>query len=163
MIFDGRNSRSICADSCSNYSLSRYCTSVTGKHCTDSKKTSHWEAFLESILLFVSQGGFSLTEKQIENKFSIWSLLFLPIKDWAKLPVATEQSSVPSPAKAPDDKGCRTLRSATKDAVFGICELFSKSSTQNFSFALSKLFCFNCPSLHRRRIALVLSQKVQPD
>ena len=68
-----------------------------------------------------------------------------------------------SPAKAPDDKGCRTLRSATKDAVFGICELFSKSSTKNFSFALSKLFCFNCPSLRRRRIALVLSQKVQPD
>ena len=62
MIFDGRNSRSICADSCSNYSLSRYCTSVTGKHCTDSKKTSHWEVFLESILLFVSQGGFSLTK-----------------------------------------------------------------------------------------------------
>ena len=119
--------------------------------------------FLESILLFVSQGGFSLTEKQIENKFSVWSLLFLPVKDWAKLPLAIEQSSVPSPAKAPDDKGCRSLRSATKDAVFGICELFSKSSTKNFSFALSKLFCFNCPSLRRRRTALVLSQKAQPD
>ena len=36
---------------------------------------------------------FSLAEKWIENKFSIWSLLFLPIKDWAKLPSATEQNS----------------------------------------------------------------------
>ena len=76
-----------------------------------------------------------LDEKQIENKFSVWSLLFLPVKDWAKLPLAIEQSSVPSPAKAPDDKGCRTLRSATKDAVFGICELFEKSSTKNFSIS----------------------------
>ena len=31
---------------------------------------------------------------QIENKFSIRSLLFLPMKDWAKLPSATEQSSI---------------------------------------------------------------------
>ncbi|MDY4046366.1 hypothetical protein, partial [Negativibacillus massiliensis] len=38
-----------------------------------------------------------LAEKGIENKFSIRSLLFLPIKDWAKLPAATEQSSFPTP------------------------------------------------------------------
>ncbi len=124
MIFDGRNSRSICADSCSNYSLSRYCTSVTGKHCTDSKKTSHWEVFLESILLFVSQGGFSLTEKQIENKFSVWSLLFLPVKDWAKLPLAIEQSSVPSPAKAPDDKFFARCDERPKTFVFVLRLLF---------------------------------------
>ena len=36
---------------------------------------------------------FSLAEKWIENKFSIWSLLVLPINYWAKLPSATEQSS----------------------------------------------------------------------
>ena len=34
-----------------------------------------------------------LKESWIENKFSIRSLLFLPIKDWAKFPAATEQSS----------------------------------------------------------------------
>ena len=32
------------------------------------------------------------------------------------------------------DKVFRTLLSATKDSVFGICELFVKSSTKNFIF-----------------------------
>ena len=35
---------------------------------------------------------------------------------------------------ASQDKVFRTLLSATKDSVFGICELFVKSSTKNFIF-----------------------------
>jgi len=49
--------------------------------------------FSEKCVSFVSQGGFSLTKKQIENKFSIWSLLFLPITDW--------QNCLRQPSKAP--------------------------------------------------------------
>ena len=66
---------------------------MIGKFSTDSRKISHWKVFLESAYRLSVKGAFPLTEKQIENKFSIWSLLFLPIEDWAKLPSATEQSS----------------------------------------------------------------------
>ena len=49
------------------------------------------------LCLYLKFGGWTPTilmpASQIENKFSIRSLLFLPMKDWAKLPSATEQSS----------------------------------------------------------------------
>ena len=41
-----------------------------------------------------------------------------------------------------NDKVFRTLRSAAKDSVFGICELFVKTSTKNFKQLDQKLlFC----------------------
>ena len=75
---------------------------------------------------------FSLTEKQIENKFSIWSLLFLPITDWVKLPAATEQSSFRTPKNAPDDRDFRTLRSASKGFALLKPTTFSKRWTKTF-------------------------------
>ena len=49
--------------------------------------------FWGSACRLSGKGAFLLQKSKLKNKFSIWSLLFLPIKYWAKLPAATEQNS----------------------------------------------------------------------
>ena len=83
---------------------------------TDSRKISHWEVFLKSTYRLLSEGAFLLLKSKLKNKFSIWSLLFFNSQKCAFT-----------------DKVFRTLRSATKDAVFGICHLLKKVD-ENFCF-----------------------------
>ena len=68
-------------------------------------KTSHWELFGESLFSTLA----------LETLFTCKR-----VSNFRKC--------------ASQDKVFRTLLSATKDSVFGICELFVKSSTKNFIF-----------------------------
>ena len=88
---------------------------MVGRYNTNSRKTSHWEVFLKNACHLFLKGAFLLQKPPLFQS-KLW------IEKFTRKGAST-------------DKVFRTLRSATKDAVFGICELFEKSSTKNFSIS----------------------------
>ena len=67
-------------------------------------KIIHWIIF--EVALYtqtVLENFFTCRKVDWKQVFNL-EFAFLPIKDWAKLPAATEQSSFRTPENAPDDK-----------------------------------------------------------
>ena len=87
---------------------------MVGRYNTNSRKTSHWEVFLKNACRLFLKGAFLLQKPPLFQS-KLW------IEKFARKGAFT-------------DKVFRTLLSANKDSVFGICELFVKSSTKNFTF-----------------------------
>ena len=90
--------------------------------------------FSEKYISLIFRGGFSLTKKQIEKQVFNLEFALFAHRVLGKIACGNRAKLLfNSQKRAFTDKVFRTLRSATKDAVFGICHLLKKVD-ENFCF-----------------------------